>query len=57
MVMLSEDSKDSMILLINGLNFKIQSIALSIQANQAEWLIKTSRELDRYYKRKKDFLE
>lgn len=57
MVMLSEDSKDSMILLINGLNFKIQSTALSIQANLAEWQIKTSRELDRYYKRNKDFLE
>jgi hypothetical protein len=57
MVTLSEGSKGSMISLINGLNFKTRSIVLSIQVNPAEWQIKTSRELGKYYKKKKDFLE
>jgi hypothetical protein len=46
-----------MTLLINGLNFKIRSIALLIQANPAEWQTKILKGLDKSYKKKKVFLE
>lgn len=44
MVMHSKDLKDNDSLLINGSNFKTQSIVSLTQVNQAEWLIKISKE-------------